>query len=302
MEEQNTEDRSARASEQLMIDTTLSIVEKHKNLPPGEKETFALAFKKLNDSLASHQDQKLKRLQAIPQRLPDAIIQPKVTFVPGRKRALTGKEAADHQEKEEARERRRAQIQAEKQLQNNTRQAQAAAVHSQFITDIAAAYTGSQGTKSYDIIEISSETDNKSNEFEDIDSALVQIQSQAKSVSLVSSPNQQFFNSTTFSSINSTSNSTSKSTFKSTFISTSDSSPISPNSASKSTLSLTSDSAVVSSSNRPTRQRKPTSKQASQNRCTIENEEKKKAKLTKKPKTTNTTQLDQFKLPFRSSQ
>jgi hypothetical protein len=130
MEEQNTGDRSARAGEQLMIDTTLLIVEKHKNLPPKEKETFALAFKKLNDSLASYQDQKLERLQAIPQRLPNAIIQPKVTFVPKRKRALTGREAADYQEKEEAQERRRAQIQAEKQLQNDTRQAQAAAVHS----------------------------------------------------------------------------------------------------------------------------------------------------------------------------
>jgi hypothetical protein len=82
MEEQNTGDRSARAGEQLIIDTTLSMVENNKNLSPGEKETFALAFKKLNDSLASHQDQKLERLQAIPRRLPDAIIQPKVTFVP----------------------------------------------------------------------------------------------------------------------------------------------------------------------------------------------------------------------------
>jgi hypothetical protein len=54
MEEQNTGDRSARAGEQLMIDTTLSMVEKHKNLPPREKETFAFAFKKLNNSLASH--------------------------------------------------------------------------------------------------------------------------------------------------------------------------------------------------------------------------------------------------------
>jgi hypothetical protein len=118
-----TLDRSARAGKQLMIDTTLSMVKKHKNFPPRKKKTFTLVFKKLNDSLASHQDQKLERLQAIPRRLPNAIIQPKVTFVPGRKRALTGKEAADHQEKEEARERCQAQIQAEKQLQNNTWQA-----------------------------------------------------------------------------------------------------------------------------------------------------------------------------------
>ncbi|RFU25262.1 hypothetical protein B7463_g11084, partial [Scytalidium lignicola] len=110
--DQDTGDRSIRAGEQLIIDTTLSMVEKHKNLPPGGNETFALAFKKLNDSLASRQDRRLERLQAMPRRLPDAIIQPKVTFIPGRKRALTGREAAEQQEKEEARERRRAQIQA----------------------------------------------------------------------------------------------------------------------------------------------------------------------------------------------
>jgi hypothetical protein len=50
--DQDTGDRSGRAGKQLIIDTTLAMVEKHKNLPPGEKETFALAFKKLNDSLA----------------------------------------------------------------------------------------------------------------------------------------------------------------------------------------------------------------------------------------------------------
>jgi len=71
---QDTRDRAIGASEQLIIDTTLAMVEKHKNLPPGKKEAFALVFKKVNDTLASHQDQKLERLQAIPRRLPDAII------------------------------------------------------------------------------------------------------------------------------------------------------------------------------------------------------------------------------------
>jgi hypothetical protein len=61
-------------------------------------------------------------LQKLPRRLPDHLVQPKVTFVPGRKRALTGREAADLQEKEEARRRRRAQIEDEKQARNNARQ------------------------------------------------------------------------------------------------------------------------------------------------------------------------------------
>ena len=51
-----------------------------------------------------------------------------------------------------------------------------------------------------------------------------------------------------------------------------------------------------------TRERKPTTKQTSQNRRIIEKEEKRLAKLARKPKTINTTQLDEFDLPFRSSQ
>jgi hypothetical protein len=105
--EENTGDQSLGASKQLIIDTTLAIIEKHQNLPPSERETFTLTFKKISDSLVKNQDQKLERLKAIPRRLPNAIIQPEVTFVPGRKRALTGREAAELQEKEEARLRRR---------------------------------------------------------------------------------------------------------------------------------------------------------------------------------------------------
>jgi hypothetical protein len=73
----------------------------------------------VNNSLASYQDHKVERWKTLPQRLPNTIVQPKVTFVPGRKRALTGREAAELQEKEEAQERCWAQIQAQKQLQNN---------------------------------------------------------------------------------------------------------------------------------------------------------------------------------------
>jgi hypothetical protein len=128
----------------LVIDTTLAMIEKHQNLPPGEKETFALTFKKMSDSLAKNQDQKLERLKAIPRRLPDAIVQPKVTFVPGRKRALTGREAAELQEKEEARLRRRAQIAAEKQEQTDARQEQATALHCQLVATVPAEYVWSK--------------------------------------------------------------------------------------------------------------------------------------------------------------
>jgi hypothetical protein len=242
--EENSGDRSLGAGKQLIIDTTLAMIEKHQNLPPGEKETFALTFKKMSDSLAKNQDQKLERLKAIPRRLPDAIVQPKVTFVPGRKRALTGREATELQEKEEARLRRRAQIAAEKQEQNDARQEQATALHSQLVATVAAEYVASQGSESRDIIDISSESD----EFVDIDVLITQ--NQAPSSSSIQPPT----------------------------------------------------SSVVPSSSRRARERKPTTKQASQNRRMIEKEENRLAKLARKPKTINTTQLDEFDLPFRSSQ
>jgi hypothetical protein len=229
------------------------MVERHKNLPPGEKEAFALTFKKMGDSLNSRHDERLERLETLPRRLPDPIIQPKVTFVPGRKRALTGREAADLQEKEEARRRRRAQIAGEKQTKNDARQAQAATEASQRWNEVVEEYYQPDDN----VISISSNDDLKpsgnedpevdvvrasdTDEFPDIDDIL----SQRKPSTLV---------------------------------------PTEP------------------SLSRPVRERKPTSKQASQNRHEIEKQELKKAQLKRKPKTVDTTQLEEFELPFHSSQ
>jgi hypothetical protein len=58
--------------------------------------------------------------------------------------------------------------------------------------------------------------------------------------------------------------------------------------------------ALAPTSSRPVREHKPTAKQASQQRHVIKKEQK-KAKLVKKPKTTITSQLEEFQLPFRSS-
>ena len=246
-------DRFERSGEQLIIDTALGMVERHKNLPPGEKEAFALTFKKMGDSLNSRHDERLERLETLPRRLPDPIIQPKVTFVPGRKRALTGREAADLQEKEEARRRRRAQIAGEKQTKNDARQAQAATEASQRWNEVVEEYYQPDD----DVISISSNDDLKpsgneepevdvvrasdTDEFPDIDDIL----SQRKPSTLV---------------------------------------PTEP------------------SLSRPGRERKPTSKQASQNRHEIEKQELKKVQLKRKPKTVDTTQLEEFELPFHSSQ
>ena len=62
------------------------------------------------------------------------------------------------QEKEEARQRRRAQNEAEKQSQNDAQQEQYTRVRSKFQTEVADAYTKSHDvTKSHNIIDISSD-------------------------------------------------------------------------------------------------------------------------------------------------
>jgi hypothetical protein len=277
-EAKHTGDRSLGAGRQLIIDTTMAMVEKHQNLPPGEKESFALAFKKMSDILATNQEQKLERLKAIPRRLPDAIVQSKVTFVPGRKRALTGREAAELQEKEQARERRRAQIAAEKQAKNDARQDEAAAVRSQLLDAVAAEYVASQDTESHKIINIS---DSDSDEFVDTDVLIAQSQARTSSIqpkTLVDDIIQQ------------------------------DESPDSDEFVDIDVLIAQSQARSqapiqpTTSSSRPIRVCKPTAKQASQNRRAIEKEDKRLARLTRKPKTVDTTQLDDFELPFRSSQ
>ena len=48
------------------------------------------------------------RLQELPRRLPDMILQPKLMYLPGRKCALTGREMAELQEADTARKRRKA--------------------------------------------------------------------------------------------------------------------------------------------------------------------------------------------------
>jgi hypothetical protein len=95
------------------------MAERHKNLPPGEKEPFALAFTKMCDSLVSQHDEKLIRLQEPPRRLPDAILQPKLMYLLGRKRALTGTEMAELEQADAARKRRKVLRNAEIQAQND---------------------------------------------------------------------------------------------------------------------------------------------------------------------------------------
>ena len=70
----------------------------------------------------------------------------------------------------------------------------------------------------------------------------------------------------------------------------------------RATSSAPTSTATATTSIRPQRARKASAKQASQNRRAVEKLEAKQAKLKRKPKTVQTTQLDEFDLPFRSSQ
>ena len=236
IEERHIGDRFAGTGEQLIVDTAIIIVERLKNLPPSEKEPFALTFKKMSDSLISQHDKKLERLETFPRRLPNPLIQPKVTFVPGRKRVLTGIESAQLQEEEATRRRRQAQIQGQKQAQDNTRQANYTAEVSRRQDEVAEEYNISR--KVTDDDSVSSDSD----EFLDIDKIL----SQRKPLQKQATP------------------------------------PL-----------------ITPTSSRLVRTQKPTSKQASQNRREIKKQEKKKAQL---KKTVDTTQQEEFELPFRSSQ
>ncbi len=70
----DTRDRLVGNREQLIIDTALELVERHKKLPLNKKEAFALTFGKMCESLITQFDQKLQRLQELPRRLPNAIL------------------------------------------------------------------------------------------------------------------------------------------------------------------------------------------------------------------------------------
>jgi hypothetical protein len=144
LEDRYQGDRFANRGDQLILDTALLMAEKHKNLPPGEAAKFAIAFKEINDTLANRQYEKLKGKEVLPSRLPDKIVQPKLVFGPGRKRALTGREIADQQEADAARARRKAERLAKEQDDIEDAMAMAAKIQSQHQDDVTASYFSQQ--------------------------------------------------------------------------------------------------------------------------------------------------------------
>jgi hypothetical protein len=303
----DTGDRLIGGGEQLIIDTALELVEKHKNLPLGEKEAFALAFGKMCDSLVTQFDQKLQRLQELPRRLPDAILQPKLSYLPGRKRALTGRETAELLEFESARERRRALRQAEIQARNDEIQVQ----HAEELFQ-----TQDQRVNEYISRPISPETELETT----LEPAAIDTIASTPPAYIPSSQPRQP------SHISISSEDNDIETFENEVPPTLAIEPTEPSenevTATARTESESSEefldidelvryelsqrieqlqhqeSAPRPSSSRPIRERKPTAKQASQNRREREKQSKKKAQKKK----VDTTQLQDYELPIRSSQ
>jgi hypothetical protein len=316
--------------------------------------------------LISRQDEKLDQLQQLPRRLPDAIIQPKLTFGKGRKRALTGAESAAIQEKDEALQRSRARKQGMKQAQNDARQEEDAAERSQVQVEVARQYSQQiehprlkravelwenlqpkpatntpLATPSLSRIDdddpFGSDPDSPSNpslysykyssqpkrQIEDHEHIVISDNepesddnrddtSEHLLTERISKSEEPRIDTTESTKSNDSSDDSSLSDFPdinnihSQYLLQQQ--QLAPASTAPPSIGRPLQRlppvllpSTAPSASRPTRERKITTKQASQNRRNIEKQQKKNAKLAKKPKTVDTSQFD-VELPFRSSQ
>jgi hypothetical protein len=299
---------NANLDKQLIIDTSRNLVVRHQNLPPGEKESFALAFSKMADKFLERYDDKLDRLNQHPRRLPDPLIQPKLTYGPGRKRALTGAEAAERQEMEAGFERVRAQKRSRVQAQNDDRQAGHAAEVSQGQAELAEEYA--QGRfdgiprfkKAVEICQsiqakLSDDDDSNGNGYEHSS----QPKRQVEAIETIDISSDQYSDQSADSDTQSDDQSDEFEDID-TIIARDPTStaPVAGSSKQRQQAPLPPPSTAPVA--RPSRARKPTSKQASQIRRKLEKKEIKKAKRSKKVETVDLTQDEEFSLPFRSSQ
>jgi hypothetical protein len=95
----------------LIIKAVLVAIKKHKALPARQAENFALRFKIGTDKLTLAQDKLSTGLDALSLRLPKPLAEPNVRQFPSsRKRAITSHEATEQEERDKARQRRRAAI------------------------------------------------------------------------------------------------------------------------------------------------------------------------------------------------
>jgi hypothetical protein len=103
------------------MEAALAAIEKHKSLPAGQAETFAPRFEIGTDKLGVAQDKLTASLEALLLTLPEPLVEPNVRQFPtSRKRAMTGREAAEEEERNKARQHRRAAIQAQTEHNENS--------------------------------------------------------------------------------------------------------------------------------------------------------------------------------------
>jgi hypothetical protein len=108
----------------LIIDAAAEAVAKLQSLPAGHKETFASGFVDLTTKLHSRTDEFLASRSIMPAEMPDPLPQPNVLFKANRKRGYTGTEAAEEDEKDARRARRRAERDAEARRRENEARSQ----------------------------------------------------------------------------------------------------------------------------------------------------------------------------------
>lgn len=101
-------DKFANRREQVILDAAAELAGLHKKLPPEQAPQFAEAVQLLAQSLKSKQEEQNAARATLPSRLPDPQLPSKpLKYMPGRKRALTGMEAAEREEQDRSRARRR---------------------------------------------------------------------------------------------------------------------------------------------------------------------------------------------------
>ena len=106
-EERYASDRFANRGEDIIQEAALAAIEKLKSLPAAQAETFASSFKKGTEKLTIAQDRLSATLAKMPLELPEPLKEPNLRQFPSsRKRAMTGWEAAEEEERDQARQRR----------------------------------------------------------------------------------------------------------------------------------------------------------------------------------------------------
>jgi hypothetical protein len=100
-------DKFVNRGAKVIIEAALKAAAIYTNLPPGEATKFAAAFERSTAKLNQKQEEIVAKRQILPAHLPKALLQPKLIYGKGRKRALTGLESAELQEAEELRKQRR---------------------------------------------------------------------------------------------------------------------------------------------------------------------------------------------------